>query len=169
MVTMTTMSNPSRHSAWVGLGSNLFNPEEQIKQALDTLSTYCFITELRHSSLYLSKPVGPKDQPDYINAVCTFKTHLSPDELLIQLQNLEQQQGRMKTRHWGERTLDLDILLYNREVISTDSLQIPHKEMLNRSFVVYPILEIQPNIRLPNHRLLKDTPLPENDLIKLDN
>lgn len=162
------MSNTTWHSVWVGLGSNLCAPKEQIKYALDRLSVYCFVKDLQNSSLYLSKPIGPKDQPDFINAVCTFKTYLSPNELLIRLQRLEQQQGRVKTRHWGERTLDLDILLYAREVISMDRLHIPHKEMLNRSFVVYPILEIRPNIRLPNNQLLKDRPLPKNDLIKLN-
>lgn len=102
------------------------------------------------------------DQPDYINAVAEITTSLAPLELLNQLQSLEQSQGRIKRRHWGERCIDLDILLYGDEELQSERLNLPHHEMTNRSFVVQPLLEIAPDLRLPDGRRL-DSITPEFD------
>ncbi len=127
---------------YIGIGSNLEKPIEQVYEAVVTTmelpsSEWCGV-----SSLYVSKPQGPQDQPDFVNAVVAIDTELSPRELLTILQNAEQQQGRVETRHWGERIIDLDILLYGNEVIKEADLVIPHPRMEDRPFVMVPLLEI---------------------------
>ena len=107
--------------AFIGLGSNLAQPESQLSSALSALSKLENSNLLSYSSLYLSKPMGPKDQPNYVNGVACLRTSLSPLVLLAALQNIEQHQGReRKEQRWGPRTLDLDILLYGQE-----SIQLP--------------------------------------------
>ncbi|MEX0614985.1 MAG: 2-amino-4-hydroxy-6-hydroxymethyldihydropteridine diphosphokinase, partial [Methylophaga sp.] len=103
--------------AYIGLGSNLEAPAEQIKTALTDLQSLPATQLLKTSSLYASPPMGPQDQPDYINAVALLDTTLSAHDLLNALQAIEQQHGRQRKRHWGERTLDLDILLYGQQMI----------------------------------------------------
>lgn len=125
----------------VGLGSNLLHPQQQIEQALVALEA---VAEggIEASSLYRSAPMGPQDQPDYINAVAAFESQLEPLDLLDRLQQIEQQQGRVRRRHWGERTLDLDLLLYGRQQIDHPRLQVPHPGIAQRSFVLVPMREI---------------------------
>ena len=106
------MSAP-RHQAWVGLGSNLEGPREHVERALQELDRLPLTRRVATSRLYASRPVGPADQPDYINAVAQLVTRLSPLALLDQLQALEQRHGRIRGRHWGPRTLDLDLLLFD--------------------------------------------------------
>ncbi|MAD43636.1 MAG: 2-amino-4-hydroxy-6-hydroxymethyldihydropteridine diphosphokinase [Oceanospirillaceae bacterium] len=139
---------------YIGLGANLNNPAEQIVTALQALDKmpHCRLTAW--SSLYGSKPLGPQDQPDYMNAVAALETELQPEALLDALKQQEDNQGRVKLRHWGERTIDLDILLYGDQVYQSDRLTIPHREMCNRSFVVLPLLEIAPQLILPDGRKL---------------
>ncbi len=127
---------------YIGLGSNLQNPVEQIYEAIVTImslprSTWCGV-----SSLYISKPQGPQDQPDFVNAVAVVDTELTPRALLTILQQQEKAQGRVKTRHWGERVIDLDILLYGNVVMNEPDLVIPHPRMQERSFVMVPLLEV---------------------------
>lgn len=135
---------------FIGLGSNLDDPVGQVVSACEALKQLPDSQLVAVSSLYSSKPVGPQDQPDFINAIAVLDTALSPEALLDQLQQQEQQQGRVRLRHWGERTLDLDILLYGDRIIDTERLIIPHKELTQRSFVVIPMLEIAPELTLPD-------------------
>jgi 2-amino-4-hydroxy-6-hydroxymethyldihydropteridine diphosphokinase len=152
--------------AYIGLGANLDQPQQQIEQALIELARLPNITLISHSSLYNSKPVGPQDQPDYINAVALLDTRLEPLDLLDALQKLEQDHGRLRKRHWGERTLDLDIILMGNEIIESARLTIPHPFAQQRSFVLFPLFEISPNLIFPDGIALEQllTEL-DNDLI----
>jgi 2-amino-4-hydroxy-6-hydroxymethyldihydropteridine diphosphokinase len=154
--------------AYIGLGANLDQPQQQIEQALIELARLPNTTLISHSSLYHSKPVGPQDQPDYINAVALLDTRLEPLDLLDALQKLEQDHGRLRKRHWGERTLDLDIILMGNEIIESTRLTIPHPFAQQRSFVLFPLFEISPNLILPDGIALEQllTEL-DNDLIRI--
>ena len=127
---------------FLGLGSNLDGPEFQIKQALIHLSEHTAIQLIQVSSFYHSKPMGPQDQPDFVNAVCEIRTDLGPYQLMAVTQGIEYKQHRVKTRHWGERTIDIDILLYGALKLNSPELTIPHPGMLDREFVMQPLLEI---------------------------
>lgn len=139
---------------FIGLGSNLNNPTDQVVRALDELASLDQCQFIKASSLYASAPVGPQDQPDFINAVAEIKTELPPHILLDQLQAIEQKHQRVRERHWGPRTLDLDLLLYGDQQINTDRLTVPHQFMHERSFVLYPLSEISPNIEIPQGKPL---------------
>ena len=143
-------------TAFIGLGANLKNPRQQVLQAIETLSRVPSCKRQMVSSLYRSKPMGPQNQPDYVNAVMSMETSLSPLELLEHLQIIEQQQGRVRGgEQWGPRTLDLDILMYGDEVIDELHLKIPHPGLHERSFVLYPLHEIAPTLVIPNRGALK--------------
>lgn len=142
------------NTVYIALGSNLDNPLEQLKQAVEKLKKFAIRFEV--SPFYGSKPVGPQDQPDYVNAVAKFDTDLSPIELLDKLQSIENEQGRVRLRRWGERTLDLDILLYGNEQIQTERLTVPHIEMKNREFVIVPLFDLSPNLILPTGEKLAE-------------
>ena len=135
--------------AYIGLGSNLESPIEQVREALNELAILPLSRLVAASSLYASRPVGPQDQPDFINAVAALETRLSPLALLDQLQALEQQHRRRRQRRWGPRTLDLDLLLYDQLVVSDDRLVIPHPLMHERWFVLKPLSDIDPQIVHP--------------------
>ncbi len=141
--------------AYIGLGSNLEAPAEQIKTALTDLQSLPATQLLKTSSLYASPPMGPQDQPDYINAVALLDTSMSAHELLDALQAIEQQHGRQRKRHWGERTLDLDILLYDQQMIQDERLSVPHPGLTQRAFVIYPLLEIAGDISIPGQSNLQ--------------
>ncbi len=137
--------------SYIGIGSNQAQPIEQAKQAITALSNIKDTQLLMCSSLYRSAPMGPQDQPDYINAVAKLETTLSALELLDALQVIEQEQGReRKALRWGPRTLDLDILLYADQVIENERLTVPHYGMKEREFVLYPLFEIAPTLKMPN-------------------
>lgn len=136
-------------AAFVGLGSNLDSPEARVERAIQALACLPQTRLLARSSLYRSAPMGPQDQPDYVNAVVQLNTGLAPEALLDALQALERRQGRVRTRHWGPRTLDLDILLYGDNVIATQRLKIPHPGIAERSFVLYPLAEIDARLKVP--------------------
>ncbi|MDF1760941.1 MAG: 2-amino-4-hydroxy-6-hydroxymethyldihydropteridine diphosphokinase [Coxiellaceae bacterium] len=127
---------------YIGIGSNLEKPIEQVYEAVVSMMELGSTEWCGVSSLYISKPQGPQDQPDFVNAVVAVDTELSPRELLQILQAAEQQQGRVKNRHWGERIIDLDILLYGNEVVNEPDLVIPHPRMEERPFVMVPLLEV---------------------------
>lgn len=134
---------------YISLGSNLDNPKQQVEQALVELDELERTQLVASSPLYCSKPMGPQDQPDFINAVAALKTDFSPFELLLQLQQIENQHQRIRKQHWGPRTLDLDLLLYNDEVITTEHLTIPHPGIKQRDFVLKPLFDIAPELVLP--------------------
>ena len=142
--------------AYIALGSNLHTPREQLKRALNALAQLPQTQLMAVSSFYRSKPLGPQDQPDYLNAAVEISTALSPLALLDELQRIENEQGRVRLRRWGERTLDLDILLYGDEIIQSERLTVPHYDMHNREFVIVPLAEIAPNLILPNGQKLAE-------------
>ncbi len=154
---------------YVGLGSNLDDPASQVRRALETLGELPLTQRVGVSSLYASRPVGPQDQPDYINAVAHLATRLSPLALLDQLQALEQRHRRVRRRHWGPRTLDLDLLLFGKRVIATPRLRVPHPEMSARPFVMVPLAELAPALTLPDGRSVTTLaePLRSPELIKV--
>jgi len=136
---------------YVGLGSNLSDPKKQIHLAVDALANieHCQLTNI--SSLYFSRPMGPQDQPDYMNAVAKITTQLSPLNLLDELQAIESLAGRVrKDNRWGARILDLDILLFDNEIIHNERLTVPHYGLELREFVLLPLAEISPELILPN-------------------
>lgn len=143
-------------TAYIAIGSNLADPVVQANNAIEALRHHPHIKLIACSSLYSSTPMGPQDQPDYINAVAEIQTELSPLELLDNTQAIEQQQGRVrKDERWGPRSLDLDILLYGDQVIDNERLTVPHYGMKVREFVLYPLYEIAPNLSLPDGIELK--------------
>lgn len=130
--------------AYIGLGSNLDNPSAQVITAAHEIAALDQVEEIALSPLYASHPVGPQDQPDYINAVMRVKTCLAPIDLLRQCQAIENKHGRVRQVRWGARTLDLDILLYGDQLIALPELVVPHPELPNRAFVLYPLADIAP-------------------------
>ena len=135
---------------YIGLGSNLDDPAGQLRQALDALGKLPATRLLKCSSFYRSRPLGGKDQPDYINAVAKLDTSLAALTLLDHLQRIESGQGRLRTEErWASRTLDLDLLLYGDAQIRERNLRVPHPEIAGRNFVLCPLLEIDPDIEIP--------------------
>jgi|TARA_B110000238_G_C16137241_1_gene444307 2-amino-4-hydroxy-6-hydroxymethyldihydropteridine diphosphokinase len=143
-------------NAYIGLGSNLDNPIGHIKQALEDLKQLPQSQLLLASKLYLSKPVGPQDQDNFVNAVALIITELEPLSLLDELQTIEQQHQRVRERHWGPRTLDLDLLLFGEQSIQHPRLTVPHAQLSRRDFVVGPLLELCPELVLPSGTQLQE-------------
>ncbi len=143
-------------SAWVGLGSNLDNPLQQLHLALEALNQLPETTLADASPVYRSRPVGPSDQPDFLNMAARLETTLPASTLLQQLLAIEDAQGRVRTRVWGPRVLDLDLLLYGRESIAEPGLTVPHPELPNRDFVLRPLLDLDPALSLPDGRRIDD-------------
>jgi 2-amino-4-hydroxy-6-hydroxymethyldihydropteridine diphosphokinase len=155
---------------YIGLGANLDEPVTQLQQAVQALKQLPQSTLVAVSGFYGSKPMGPQDQPDYLNAVAAIDTMLSAEQLLDALQQIEQQQGRKrKAERWGPRTLDLDILLYGNQVIATERLTVPHYGLRVREFVLYPLHDIAPQLSLPDGTVLSSllAQVPLNGLQKL--
>lgn len=141
---------PAEQGVFLGLGANLTNPVAQIQNAVAALRQLPQSKLVAVSSLYGSRPMGPQDQPDYVNAVAKISTGLTPLALLDALQQIEQQQGRQrKAERWGPRSLDLDILLYASHTIASERLTVPHYGLAQREFVLYPLAEIAPQLTLP--------------------
>jgi 2-amino-4-hydroxy-6-hydroxymethyldihydropteridine diphosphokinase len=137
---------------YIGLGSNLGDSRQILAEAVQKLAT---LGQVKTSHLYQSPPMGPQDQPNYHNAVAQLITDLEPLNLLDRLQAFEQEAGRVRLRHWGERTLDLDLLIYGDEQIQNARLTVPHVGVLERDFVLLPLLDIDPEIQV-NGKFLKD-------------
>lgn len=142
--------------AYIGLGSNLADPIAQLRSARRAIATVPGIRESAFSSLYRSAPMGPSDQPDYVNAVMAVTTTLTALDLLRALQSIELSHGRIRTgERWGPRTLDLDLLLYGQEEIAIEGLIVPHPGLAEREFVLYPLAEIAPpELAIPSKGLL---------------
>ena len=142
--------------AYIAIGSNLASPLEQVNAALKALGDIPESRILAVSSFYRTPPLGPQDQPDYLNAAVALKTTLAPEELLNHTQRIELQQGRVrKAERWGPRTLDLDIMLFGNEVINTERLTVPHYDMKNRGFMLWPLFEIAPDLHFPDGLALR--------------
>ena len=137
-------------TAFLGLGSNLDDPVRQVSQACVEIAAIEKVSLIRTSGLYQSSPMGPANQPDYINAVAEIATSLTPTDLLVELQAIEKLHGRVRSaQRWSARTLDLDILLFGEKVINSASLVIPHLGLYERAFVLYPLFEIAPHLVVP--------------------
>lgn len=136
--------------AWIGLGSNLADPQAQVRSGIEALSHIPKSTIRAQSSLYRSAPLGNLEQPDYINAVVSLETALPPLELLHAMKAIEEAHGRDRSSgRWGPRTLDLDLLIYGDSQIQSDPLAIPHPGIPLRNFVLCPLLEIDKNMWIP--------------------
>ncbi|AVZ06037.1 2-amino-4-hydroxy-6-hydroxymethyldihydropteridine diphosphokinase [Acinetobacter pittii] len=142
---------------YIGLGSNLGDSRQILSEAIAKLKT---LGAVKVSKLYQSPPMGPQDQPNYLNAVAELNTDLTPLDLLDQLQRFEQEAGRVRLRRWGERTLDLDLLIYGDEKIQNERLTVPHIGILERDFVVIPLLDLDADLHI------NDQPLKNLELIQ---
>lgn len=135
--------------AWIGLGSNLGDSAAHIKTAIAQMDDLPKTACLRVSKLYRSAPVGPQDQADYCNAVAQLQTELSAPDLLTNLLGIEQRHQRVRSRRWGPRSLDLDLLLYDDLVLDMHDLQLPHPRLHERAFVLQPLTELAPGVHIP--------------------
>ncbi|SFR51253.1 2-amino-4-hydroxy-6-hydroxymethyldihydropteridinediphosphokinase [Marinobacter gudaonensis] len=154
---------------FIGLGSNLKEPAAQLARAVAELASLPDCTLVAQSPFYASRPVGPQDQPDFINGAVWLKTALSPHQLLDQLQAIEQAHGRERLQHWGPRTLDLDILLFGNLTLNDERLTVPHRELANRDFALQPLLDLKPDLHMPDGKAIAELrrQCPDNRLRKL--
>ena len=151
---------------YIGLGSNLGDSEQILREAVEKLRNLGVVIV---SKLYQSPPMGPQDQPNYHNAVAELHTDLAPLALLDELQRIENESGRVRLRRWGERTLDLDLLLYAEKNIINERLTVPHIGILERDFVLIPLLDLDPQLQVDG-KLLRDLDIIKNtDLVVLAN
>lgn len=135
--------------AYVGLGSNLDDPAARVRRAFGQLAAIPDTRVVLRSSLWHTPPVGPVEQPPFVNAVAGLLTRLAPQDLLAALLAAEREQGRRREVRWGPRTLDLDLLVHGRVVLDESQLVLPHPEMGSRAFVLYPLAEIAPLLDVP--------------------
>ncbi len=146
----------SKVDCYVGIGSNLDDPIAHVKQGIRELGQLTGTERVAHSSLYASPPMGPPQQPDYINAVVKLRTTLEPLALLDRLLAIERRHGRTRGgEHWGPRALDLDILLYGDQQIDHERLRVPHPGLHERAFVLYPLEELAGDIDVPGRGRLR--------------
>ena len=139
--------------SYLALGSNLKTPSRQLYLAIYALRRTPGIQLLRIAPFYRNNAFGRKSQPNFCNTVVKIMTNLSPQQLLSRCQRIEKKQGRIRRTKWAARTLDIDILFYGTQLIKTYSLTIPHPELVKRDFVTIPLLQISPEIALPDGRL----------------
>ena len=142
---------------YIALGSNLAQPLQQVNTALEALEHIPRTRLIACSPLYRTKPLGPQNQPDYLNAVVALDTQLPPEQLLDHTQAIERNQGRVrKDERWGPRTLDLDMMLYGDLVIDTERLTVPHYGLKQREFMLYPLADIAPDLVFPDGETLAE-------------
>lgn len=156
-------------TVYIALGANLGDPVATLQSLLEQLHQDQQLTAIRCSSFFRSKPMGPQDQPDYVNAVLSAQTDFAPLALLDYLQQLENSFGRVRNRRWGARTLDLDILLYGNQLLKHERLIVPHPGLAERDFVLLPLAEIAPDLSLPDGRRVSELlrAVDSHDLIKI--
>ncbi|RDH81691.1 MAG: 2-amino-4-hydroxy-6-hydroxymethyldihydropteridine diphosphokinase [endosymbiont of Galathealinum brachiosum] len=142
---------------YIGLGSNLNNPLQQLNNAKEKIAELPDTILQQCSSIYQSKALTLDNEPqnDYLNAVIEIETTLTAELLLDSLQQLESEQGRIREKRWGARTIDLDILLYGNQQIRTERLVVPHNEIENRNFVLLPLFQISPELEIPGKGFFK--------------
>jgi len=149
-------TKPQATLVYIGLGSNMQQPLAQLKDAVMALRNTPGLANIHCSPVYQTQPMGPTDQPDYINAVVQCHTTLSANQLLDRTQLIENRAGRIRDRRWGPRSLDLDLLLFGQETINTLRLMVPHPGIANRSFVLYPLADLAPTLSIPGKGLVLD-------------
>jgi 2-amino-4-hydroxy-6-hydroxymethyldihydropteridine diphosphokinase len=135
--------------AYIGIGSNMDDPQQQVRSAFRALAALPDSLLVARSRLYRTRPFGPVAQQDFINAVAGMLTRLLPQRLLAELRALEASQGRRRAERWGPRTLDLDLLVYGDQRIATDALEVPHPGIAERGFVLAPLADIAPSLLVP--------------------
>jgi 2-amino-4-hydroxy-6-hydroxymethyldihydropteridine diphosphokinase len=141
--------NPHWRPAYVAIGSNLNNPRERVLEAFQRISSLAGTHSLLGSRLYVSRPMGPVEQPHFVNAAAGLLTQLSARELLEGLLEIERNMGRDRQERWGPRVIDLDLLWMLDSVISTPGLTVPHPGVSTRNFVLYPLVDIAPTLNIP--------------------
>lgn len=143
-------------TAYISLGANIGDTHGNLREAIRLLDEdlSCAVTAV--SSFYETKPVGLEDQPDFLNAVIAIQTSLDPDQLLDLCHSIEAKMGRVRTIRWGPRVIDIDIIVYEGVEMSRDDLIIPHPRMMERGFVLIPLAEIAPDLKLPNGMTAKE-------------
>jgi 2-amino-4-hydroxy-6-hydroxymethyldihydropteridine diphosphokinase len=135
--------------AYVAIGSNLDTPAERVREAWERLGALPAVNSLQRSRLYRSAPMGPRDQPQFVNAAAGFLTQLGPRELLDALLGIEQSMGRQRSTRWGPRVIDLDLLWMVDAAIDEPGLTVPHPGVSMRNFVLYPLADISPALNIP--------------------
>jgi 2-amino-4-hydroxy-6-hydroxymethyldihydropteridine diphosphokinase len=135
----------------VAIGSNLNDPQSQVKQAQVRLAALPDTCSLLHSRLYKTRPLGPQDQPDFVNAAAGMLTQLSARELLDALLQIEVSMGRKRQERWGPRVIDLDLIWMPGEPVNEPGLTLPHPGVSMRNFVLYPLADIAPTLAIPGH------------------
>ena len=150
-------NNKNIRELYIGIGSNLNDPLQQVNNAIEKISNLDKFNNLKVSSLYESLPMGPQDQNNYINCVVMFRSGESPEDILLLLKDIESLMGREKSHvRWSERIIDLDIILYGDLIYHSETLSIPHKNVSERAFVLQPLLDINPDISIPQKGFAKD-------------
>ena len=142
---MSTLWRP----AYVAIGSNLGSPRDRVLEAMERLVALSAATTLLRSHLYLSRPMGPKDQPDFVNAAAGLLTQLSPQQLLARLLEIEGSMGRIHRERWGPRVIDLDLVWMVDAAVNEPGLTVPHPGVSIRNFVLYPLADIAPTLMIP--------------------
>lgn len=142
---MSTLWRP----AYVAIGSNLGSPRERVLEAMQRLASLSAAQTLLRSHLYLSRPMGPQDQPDFVNAAAGLLTQHTPRELLAELLEIERSMGRAQRERWGPRVIDLDLLWMVDAAVDAPDLKVPHPGVSIRNFVLYPLADIAPTITIP--------------------
>lgn len=140
--------------AYIALGSNLNDPKRQIHSAMQHISIINDCKLIKTAPLYQNPPMGPQNQPDFINTVVAVRTTLTAHALLEQLQQIEQRMGRIRHEHWGSRVIDLDLLLYENETYQDAVLTLPHPGVYTRLFFIQPLHFLAPYLHLPDGREL---------------
>jgi 2-amino-4-hydroxy-6-hydroxymethyldihydropteridine diphosphokinase len=141
-------------TVYIGLGSNIEQPERNIQRAKAALKQLANTRYIADSGLFHSKPMGPQDQPDYLNAVAQLETRLTALHMLECLQQIESTLGRVRSQLWGPRVIDLDILMFGEKVINDTQLQVPHPGIATREFVLYPLQRLNPALLIPGRGML---------------
>jgi 2-amino-4-hydroxy-6-hydroxymethyldihydropteridine diphosphokinase len=142
--------------AYAGIGSNLQSPRDRVLEAIERMSTLDATRIVLRSQLYLTRPMGPQDQPDFINAAVGLLTQLSARDLLAGLLGIERSMGRDRQERWGPRVIDLDLLWMIDSVIDEPGLTVPHPGVSTRNFVLYPLADIAPTIKIPRVGIVLD-------------
>jgi 2-amino-4-hydroxy-6-hydroxymethyldihydropteridine diphosphokinase len=140
---------PVSKTAFVGIGSNLGDREDNLRRAVELLSAEDGIAVTGVSEIRETEPVGPVEQGPFLNGAVRIETDLGPRELLARLLAVEQRLGRVREERWGPRTIDLDLLLYGDEVIDEDGLTVPHPRLRERRFVLEPLADLAPKLVVP--------------------
>jgi 2-amino-4-hydroxy-6-hydroxymethyldihydropteridine diphosphokinase len=143
--------NPLWRPAYVGIGSNLNHPAARVHEAFGHLEALSSTGWMLRSRLYCTRPMGPQDQPEFVNAAAGLLTQLTARELLAALLGIEKSMGRNRQERWGPRVIDLDLIWMPGEIIDEPGLTLPHPGVSTRNFVLYPLADIAPSLAIPGH------------------